>query len=251
MTPASRPSCRPVRPVNRMMKTFLLTLSFVSILGAGCADRFKPAAQPQPSAIQQAFQSSTTTFGNATTSVSNATSTSPTAKNWAVMSIPWRHVGFTPPAKYWVYAVEGSQAFELVPGSVPAPGSPDPKIDVFTRRIAEFYPIQRDAASFPTWERFELTMAQFACASGDTDETFTSCTDKTTNASQGKTTAGLSYTKFTLPSYRKKDKAFMGNHTYFVVRLGSATEHAVLVTVVNEKTGVAPALSLVKSMKIE
>src|SRR3989338_1399843 len=133
-----------------MKITLLLTAAVVVALGAGCSDRFKPAAQQQPSGIQQAFQSSTTTFGNATTSVSNATSTSPTAKNWAVMSIPWRHVGFTPPAKYWVYAVEGSQAFELVPGSVPAPGSPDPKIDVFTRRIAEFYPIQRDAATFST-----------------------------------------------------------------------------------------------------
>ncbi len=234
-----------------MKKTILLTAAVVVALGAGCADRFKPSASQQPSVIQQAFQSSTTTFGNATSSVSQATSTSPTAKSWDVTSIPWRRVSFTPPAKYWVYAVEGSQAFELVPGVAPAPGSPDPKIDVFTRRVAEFYPIQRDPSSFPTWERFELTMAQFACASGDTDETFTTCTDTTSNVVHGKTTAGLLYTKFTLPSYRKKDKAFMGNHTYFVVRLGAATEHAVLVTVVNEKTGVAPSMTLVKSMLIK
>ncbi|HWQ99751.1 MAG TPA: hypothetical protein VN397_02785 [Candidatus Methylomirabilis sp.] len=235
-----------------MKKTLLLTAAVVVALGAGCADRFKPAAQPQSSAIQQAFQSSTTTFGNVTTtaSPSSVTSTKPVVR-WDKTEIPWRRVGFTPPTGYWAYSAQGSQAFEIVPGLAPAPGSPDPKIDVFTRRVAEFYTIERDKESFPTWERFELTMAQFACASGDTDETFVTCTDKAANVTRGTLADSLTYVKFTLPSFRKKDKAPMGNHTYFVVRLGPASDHGILVAVLNEKTGVSPTWSLVKSMRMK
>lgn len=240
------------------MKKTLLLVALVVTLGTGCTDRFKTSAPREPVAIQRAFESSTTTFGNAEpalsgaegTTVSAASSTTPLVR-WDTTSIPWARVTFTPPAKTWVYSADGSRAFQLVPGSAPAPGSPDPKIDVFTRRVAEFNAADRDTVSFPTWERFELTMAQFACASGDTDETFTTCTDKASNVYRGKTAVGLPYTKFTLPSYRKKDKAFMGNHTYFMVRLGAASDHGILVAVLNEKTGVTPAWSLVKSMRIE
>lgn len=234
-----------------MKKTFLLTTALLVLLGAGCTDRFRKPEAVTSGAVKQAFEQATSTFGEAATSTSAATSTAAVPVRWERTEISSRNVSFAPPSGYWVFSSEERGQYYLVPGKPPAQDSPDPSADVLKRQVAEFYPVERNAESFPTWERFELTMAQFACASGDTDETFTSCTDKTIGLVRGKTAAGLPYVKFTLPSYRKQGRAFMGNHTYFMVRLGNASDHAVFVSVLNEKTGVAPAWTLVRNMRIE
>lgn len=240
------------------MKYSVITLAFLAVLGAGCADRFKPSetkTSPQKVAVEQAFKSSTSTFGEAATSTPPAATSTvaekPEPVRWDQTEVAWRFVTFSPPIGYWVYSATGSQSFQLVPGKTPAPSYTDPRAEAMLKRVAEFYAVDRDPISFPTWERFELTMAQFACASGDTDETFAACSDKAGNVVRGKTDAGLPYSKFTLPSYRKKDKAFMGNHTYFMVRLGADSDNAILLVVLNEKTGASPAWGLVKSMKMK
>ena len=133
-----------------MRNQIIVAFAFFALMGAGCADRFKksePRVSPQKAAVEQAFKSSTSTFGEA------ATSTSPTATStaaekskpvrWDQTEMPWRMVAFSPPAGYWVYSATGSQSFQLVPGKTPAPSYADPREGAMTERVAEF--VRRDA----------------------------------------------------------------------------------------------------------
>lgn len=235
------------------MRSLVLSFALLAALGVGCADRLRgPAPSPAPSTTEAAFKSSTTTFGAAATSTAAATGTpaAPEPRRWDVTAIPWRQVKFQPSPGTWVYFHEGLKQFFLVAGAAPAPGTPDPVAAVIQNQLAVFYPVQSNAVSFPTWERFEFSMGQLACAEGDTEETLTICSDRATNVFRGKTLAGLPYTQFTLPAYRKKDKAPRGTRAYIIVRLGNASDHAVMLAV-KPALSSAPALALARSLRLE
>jgi len=237
------------------LRRILIALAILTILAIGVAffivknDVKSPGndtGEERP--VLGAFESASPSFGDAaTTAPSEPTDPLP----WDVTWMRARKVGFTPPAGYWVYESELRGEFSLVPGSPPAPGSPDPADEVQHTRVASMIPVMRDAVSFPTWERFRLTMAQFQCASGTTDEDLVICLDKPKNAIAGKTQAGLPYEKFSLEAVRKIDQAPRGLRTFVMVRLGEANDSGVLISVLDETAGAAPALQLAKSMRIQ
>lgn len=182
-----------------------------------------------------------------------ATSTAPAPKaeptHWERTSTPGG-VAYTPPKGYWVTIIENLYTSYLIPGTAPAPGSPDPRATEVLKSVATFTELQNDPTSFPTWDRFVVTMAQFGCASGTSDADFVTCSDKKQDVSTGKTDGGLSYEKFSLPATLKKTGASRGVRTYIVVRLADNSNNGIMISVLDESKADA-ALELAKSMKIQ
>lgn len=178
------------------------------------------------------------------TDVSNAT-----PKKWD-RTVSFNGVAFEAPAGHWVYADETTQTHYVIPGTPPAEGGKDPGPTSIPQSVVVFNPLQNDPNSFPTWERFELTMAQFSCASGSNVEDFLTCTDKPTKVQTGKTAGGLLYRQFTLPVVLQKDKSPRGSKTFIVVRLGANSQEGLLVSMLmDDDRSTIPALELVKSMR--
>jgi hypothetical protein len=158
-------------------------------------------------------------------------------------------VVFTPPKGYWVTAIDELRTSYLIAGHVPEPDSPDPRVSVIPGAVASLTDLQNDPKSFPSWERFEITMAQFGCASGTSDEDFVACGDAAKTVSTGKTAGGFTYRVFTLPLKHQKTGASRGSRTFIGVRLREDGDAGVLVSVLDTRRGTAPSLELVKSMK--
>jgi len=234
------------------MKRFLIPLLSLALLGAGCfgygLKKEEPSSVPTQSVIEDAFEASTPTFGDAATSSDNILIE---PKKWDVDHIYSKQLAFDAPSGYWVYLSEAERSYWLVPGAVPEQGSEDPAASIFAARAATIYPIRFYPENFPTWERFKLTMAQFQCVEGTTEDDLIGCQDEPRNVISGKTVSGLPYEKFELQAIRKKDQASQGWRTFIVVRLGETSDHGVLMTVKDENRGVGPALELAKSMWID
>jgi len=225
----------------------LVVIAFtLAALGAGCFER-TPAATPiSPNDFGAALESATGTFGEAATTTDAMAAE---AHRWDTTGMPELHVGFEAPEGFWVYQSDLYGDYSLVPGAVPEPGSEDPSERVMAKRAASFQGIQRDAVSFPDWERFTITSAQFICVSGTTDEDFILCLDEKLQVTSGKTEGGLSYEKFALQAVRKMDQAPRGLRTYVIVRLGDSSDHGVIFNVL-DAAHVASTVKLAKSMRI-
>jgi hypothetical protein len=247
--------------MKRTIVKTLLAMSALVLVGAGCMNRFKPAPQPPVTemrkTIQEAFKSTTSTLGAAETSPIPASVTTTLVEpskelvKWDVTDIPAAHVTFAPPVGYWVFHSAERGQFYLVPGKVPALGSADPSENVLKTAVAAFSVLQRDPYSFPTWERFELTMGEFACSDGNSPETLIVCSDKTSNNLRGKTNSGLPFHKFTLPATKKIDQSSQGTRTYIMVRFGASSDNGLFVNVTNPAAGSTPALAFVRSIKVK
>jgi hypothetical protein len=256
---------------NFMTRTIIKTLlaaSALVLVGAGCMDRFKPAEQPPVTemrkTIQEAFESTTSTLeAVATSTTPSGTLIAPASVTttlvappkvlvkWDVTGIPAAGVTFTPPAGYWVFNSNDRGQHYLVPGKAPAPGSANPSENAVKTAVAVFNILQRDSYSFPTWDRFELTMGEFACSDGNSPETLIECSDKMSNELRGKTNSGLSFHKFTLPAAKNIDNSPQGTRTYIMVRLGAASDNGLFVNVTDPAKGSTPALALVRSIKVK
>jgi hypothetical protein len=243
--------------MNHRSSVFAVPLLALTLMGAGCMDRLKPAPVPRgvqkQEVIQGAFESSTSTLGVAATSTPAAvTSTAPVVeepRSWNATVIRGRSVGFRAPSGYWVLHSESRGRYYLVPGTVPPPTAPDPSDEVQKTYVATIGDTEMDPVSFPSWERFELTMAQFACTHGTSTETLVICLDKPTNVINGLTDAGLRYKRYTLQSVQKKDQKPVGPETFFMVRLGAQSNYGILVHV-TDPSGMRAATDLVESMRI-
>jgi hypothetical protein len=245
-----------------MTRTIIKTLiaaSALVLVGAGCMDRLKPRQEAPVTemrkTIQEAFKSTTSTFGAPTsTPVTEAPSQiSPPEKpeRWDISEVPAAKTTFVPPAGYWVFHSNERAQFYLVPGTPPAPGSPDPSENAINTSVATFNFVSRDPESFPTWERYELTMGQFACSDGNSKETLIVCTDKTSNDMVGKTNSGLPFHEFTIPAAKKIDNSPQGTRTFIMVRFGASSDKGLFVNVTKAAPGSAPALEFVKSIKVK
>jgi hypothetical protein len=230
------------------MKKILLVAAAIAVLGAGCFEATEPP-KPEEQArtpFGEALENASGDFGEAATSVD---ATPPEEKRWDTTRIAPRHVTFAPPPGSWVYLAENTGQYYLVPGEAPAPGSPDPFEDVMKRQVASMYPVLRDESSFPNADRFMITMAQFACASGTTEADLVICLGEKKQVASGVSTGGLPYTAFALEAVRKQDQSPLGLRHFVMVWLGPASDHAVLITVTG--TSRAGAIGLAESMLIE
>jgi hypothetical protein len=234
------------------MKHLALPLLILILLGAGCfgfgSKDDEPTSPPTKSAIEEAFETSESTFGDAATSSDNILIE---PKKWDVDHVYSKHLAFEPPSGYWVYLSEVEHNYWLIPGTAPEQGSEDPAASILDSRVARIHPISFHPASFPTWERFKLTMAQFQCVEGTNEDDLVGCLDEPNNVITGKTVSGLPYEKFELQAVRKKDQAPQGWRTFIIVRLGEVNDHGVLITIEDEDEGIGPALELAKSMWID
>lgn len=217
-------------------------LASALLLGAGCVRETSSSLAPTSDDM------TTTLSSNPEGSVASSTPDVVEPTVWERTETP-TNVKFTAPKGYWVFGIEALRTFYLVPGVASKPGDPDPRVSLAPKAVATFTDVQIDPASFPTWENFEIGMAQFACVSGTTDADFVSCTDKPVNVKTGKTAGGWPYRQFSLPAKLKKTGASQGVRTFIMVRRGEKADIGVLVTVTHERTGVKPALELVQSMK--
>jgi hypothetical protein len=159
-------------------------------------------------------------------------------------------VAFTAPKGYWVYSSANDLSYWLVKGAPPKPGSPDPMTSALEQRVAIIHPIVWDHDSFPTYERFITTMAQFDCVEGTTSENLVSCLDIHRHSTTGKTTSGLPFEAFSLDAIQKSDKASKGSRAFVAIRLGADNDSAILLTLTDQKVA-SVALDLAKSMRIE
>jgi hypothetical protein len=207
-----------------------------------------PSRNAPPAAIGEAFENASTTFG---ASDGTATST-PVAEpvRWDVKLIKSRHVAFTPPKGYWVYFSQSDFTYWLVKGTPPEAGSPDPVESAFANRVAVIHTAVWDHESFPDWERFETTMAQFDCAEGTTSDNLVTCLDARRNERKGATDAGLPLATFSLNAVLQKDQSPRGTRSYAAVRLGANNDNLILVTL-TDQSAVSAANALAKSMRIE
>jgi hypothetical protein len=253
--------------MKRIIVKTLIVVSALVLMGAGCGDRFKPVEQPPVTemrkTIQEAFESTTSTLEAVATSTPSGTLIAPAsvtttlvapAKDlvkWDVTGIPAAGVTFTPPAGYWVFNSNDRGQHYLVPGKAPAPGSADPSESAVKTAVAVFNVLQRDTYSFPTWERFELTMGEFACSDGNSPETLIECSDKMSDELRSKTNSGLPFHKFTLPAAKNIDNSPQGTRTYIMVRLGASSDNGLFVNVTDPAKGSTPALALVRSIKVK
>jgi hypothetical protein len=201
-----------------------------------------------PPAIGEALENASTTFGASDGTV--ATSTPEEPKRWDVTLFKSRHVEFTPPSGYWVYFSQADLNYWLVKGKAPEPGSPDPVESAFANRVAVIHAAVWDHESFPDWERFETTMAQFDCAEGTASDNLVVCLNTRRNERKGTTSAGLPMATFTLNAVLQSDQSPRGTRSYAAVRLGKENDNLILVTLTDQSA--APvANALAKSMRIE
>jgi hypothetical protein len=235
------------------MKRLIIPFLFFVLLGAGCSGCFdfgskkEEQAPVSKSAIEQAFESSDSEFGSAATSVEDILVE---PKRWDVDHIYSKKLAFDPPNGHWVYLSETEHNYWIVRGAAPQAGSEDPAESARASRIAVISPIQFSPSSFPTWDRFRVTMAQFMCVEGTSEQDLVGCLDEPKNVIAGKTVSGLPYEKFELDLVRKIDQQNLGRRIFIVVRLGQANDHGVLITL-EKDDGIGPALELAKSMRID
>jgi hypothetical protein len=214
------------------MKRLLIILSIATFIGAGCG---KPTTVSEtPSVIGGGTQATTTT----------EVVKDPT--RWDRTETPggWK---FTPPNGYWVASIEPLRTLYLIPGVTPKPDSEDPRPTEVPKAIATMTELQNDPTSFPTWERFTVTMAQFGCASGTSEADFVTCSDKKTNVSTGKTAGGFPYEKFSLPATLKKTGASRGLRTFIAIHLADGSNDGIMLSVLNESKA-SVALDLATSI---
>ncbi|MFA5130366.1 MAG: hypothetical protein WC477_05655 [Patescibacteria group bacterium] len=231
----------------RVSRITISLLVFAGLaIGAGCLHR--PAQENQTSEddtqrIADALASSTAVLNATTSTPSDATLT-----RWDEQSFAPLQLGFTPPKGTWVYLADFANSYYLVRSDIPSPSSTNPA-DLATRdRIATIMPIEWDPKSFPTWESFEVRMAQFDCTEGDSEANFVSCLNGEQNVVEGKTQNGLSFRKYQLEAVRKRDKAPKGMRTYFSIR--PRTDGGIgLIIPVNNNAELPAVLEFVKSLK--
>jgi hypothetical protein len=223
----------------------LLIVAGLVLFGAGCAG--KPQVASPIDALPTAVTSTKPADKSATTSTADAPST--TDKHWDRTETP-TGIAFVPPKGYWVYAVEETRTHYLIAGATPAVNSADPWPGAYGKAVASFGDLQNDPKSFPTWDGFTATMAQFACTSGTTEDDIVTCSNKPTNIVDGKTAGGFPYRQFSLPATLKKTGASRGVKNFIAVRFGDKSQDGVLFTILNQD-GIAPALELTKTMKMK
>lgn len=212
--------------VSMLLRRFsFVGLLAIALLGAGCWGN-APAAPTQTS--DEVLNTPTPT----TTEEMHPVVVEP--KQWARTSTP-TGIGFTVPRGYWVAVVEELRMHYLIPGPAPEPGSKDPRPEAIPRAVATFSDLQSDPVSFPTWDSFVYTMAQFSCSSGDAEDALETCTDKRQNVSTGITSGEFPYKKFTLPRILRSTKAARGTTTFFGVEYGEGSIDGLLVTVRDDK----------------
>lgn len=210
----------------------LAALCGVLVLGAGCS---------RPASVNSDKPSDT----------ASSTPVVVEPKKWDRTSTP-TGIAFDPPAGHWVYALESMRTHYVIPGAAPAVGSEDPGPTSVPRSIALFNDLQNDPKSFPSWEKFEITMAQYGCANGTTEDDFVTCTNKPTVISSGKTVGGFPYREFSLPVVLQKDKSPRGTKTFIVVRFGDKSDNGIMIVpIMDDASGKVPALELAKSMRID
>lgn len=234
-----------------MRNRFLIgsLLLALTVLGAGCFGwGAKEEEQPEitKSVIEEAFEGNPDEFA-----VSSTDSEEPEApKRWDVEIIRSKKFAFDPPAGYWVYLSTQDHAYWLVKGTPPEEGSEDPLTSAFEHRVAVIQPLTWDEENFSTWTRFELTMAQFNCVEGTTEENLVGCLDEPLKVVEGRTIGNLPYKKFALQIVRKVDQAPRGTMAFIIVRQGDASDHGVLITV-EDDVALGAALELAKSMHVK
>jgi len=197
--------------------------------------------------LGQAFSEASTTFG---ASDGTATTTPAEPTRWDATLIKSRHVAFTPPKGYWVYFNQGDLTYWLVKGDAPEPGSPDPVASAYEHRVAYIHAATWEHESFPTYERFETTMAQFDCAEGTSDENLTVCLSERKNERKGKTDVGLPMTTFALNAVLQQDQSPKGTRNFAIVRLGAENDNIIIVTATDQSEAAATN-ALAKSMRIQ
>lgn len=168
---------------------------------------------------------------------------------WDVENIDVIDESFVPPKGYWVYHVPGRDLYWLVRGEVPAIGSENPFDTALTHRVATIAPAVWYRESFPTWEGFEIAMAQFDCMEGDTEDTAVSCPDtKPKIDSSKKTLTNDPYRQFTLSAVYRKTSESAGDRSYIMLRQGAEGEYGILFRILDPSAAQA-VLDLVESMK--
>ncbi len=213
-------------------RLLMLSAAFV-LIGAGCgtppAEPMDPAVPITPSSTERGVQESRTT--------------------WAATRIPLRGIVFTPPQGYWVYFYESANMYLLVPGEPPSPDAPDPKDVVVEQAVGSFAEIRTDPASFPTWERFELTVAQFSCPEISTPEDPLACTDQATIIASD-VDRDMPYRAFSLPLQNRDTGVRRGSRTFVVLRQSRQSDFGFFFRIPDPKN--LPAiLALVRSMRVE
>lgn len=191
---------------------------------------------------------------------STADVVSPEPVRWDVKNIDVIDESFVPPKGYWVYHVPGRDLYWLVRGEVPTPGSENPFDTALAHRVATIAPAVWYRESFPTWDGFEIAMAQFDCMEGNTEDTAVYCPDvKPKIDSAKKTLLHDPYRSFTLSAVHRKTSAPAGNRSYIMLRQGTEGEYGILFRILDEsatqsvldlvdsmKTGIAPTVDLVE-----
>ena len=228
--------------VSRRFILLIVAGLSLSLIGAGCS------GAPEPSSpLDQMPTAVTSTSGDATSTAHIPVKVE--SLRWDRVETP-TGIAFTPPKGYWVYTVEATRTHYIIAGATPVLNSADPWPGAYGKAVASFSDLQNDPASFPTWEGFTATMAQFACTSGSTEDDLVTCTNKPANSSSGTTVGGFPYQQFSLPATLKKTNASQGMKTYIAVRFGQKAQDGVLFTMLSPQ-GLEPALALAKTMKIK
>ena len=169
---------------------------------------------------------------------------------WAWVDIPWRSSRFTPPPGHWVYFARWKREFLILPGEPLPLGAPAPDEEALYNQaaviITEAY---FDQQSFSSWEEMELTMAEFACARGTTEEDFTLCRREPSGSVQGMNPFGLPYRSFILPKVSYQTKESLGVAPFTVVRLGPNGTFALVFYAVDPVRG--PSLMRAMAQSLE
>lgn len=168
-------------------------------------------------------------------------------KRWDRTETP-TGIKFTVPKGYWVAVIENTRTHYLIPGEPPEPGSPDPRPEAVPRAVASIADLQNDPVSFPTWEGFELTAAQFSCTTGTTPEDFTVCRDTPKSMTTGRTEGDFPYRKFSLPRVLQSTGASRGTQTFISVQFGDGSNDGMLVAILDDRHA-ATILEFTKSLR--
>jgi len=139
---------------------------------------------------------------------------------WAWDDMPWRLTDFVVPRGHWVYFSRWNREFLVIPGTALPEGAPAPDEDaLYAQAVVIFNDAYFDQESFSSWERFSLTMAEFGCARGTSEEDYVLCDATPVRQSSGNTPVGP-YTSFSLSKRAYATQASLGFAPFTMVRLG-------------------------------
>lgn len=226
------------------MSTRLSALAVALILlGAGCWS----APSQDAAADASSAETPDTSMAPNLPPTDNADAAVP--HEWTETRIPNRGIVFAPPEGYWVYFLEAANMFLLVPGEPPAPGSPDPRDELLDHAVASFTEVRTDPASVPTWEQFELVVAQLACPEVSMPDDPVSCPD--TAATLASDAMGdMPWRAYSLPLRNTNTNASRGSRTFVMVRQSRESDFGLFFRV-PDPANLAATLALVRSLKVE